>query len=62
MYIGFRDEITMFNLFVHVLLFFVIRTATVLQEGCKFSWFGFVVWHINLSRLFNAKAILLEEQ
>ena len=26
-------------------------------------WFGFFVyWHINLCRLFNAKAILLEEQ
>ena len=27
------------------------------------DWFGFfVLWHINLCRLFNAKAILLEEQ
>ena len=26
-------------------------------------WFGFfVLWHINLSRLFNAKSILQEEQ
>ena len=26
-------------------------------------WFGFFVWwHINLCRLFNAKAILLEQQ
>ena len=41
------------------------------QIGCfynhisviRISWFGFFVkWHINLCKLFNAKAILLEEQ
>ena len=25
-------------------------------------WFGWVLWHINHCRLFNAKSILLEEQ
>ena len=31
--------------------------------GRRMIWFGFFVsWHINLCSLFNAKAILLEEQ
>ena len=35
----------------------------VLQWFYKHFWFGFFVfWHFNLRRLFNAKAILLEEQ
>ena len=33
------------------------------KRTVDWSWFGFfVLWHINLCRLFNAKATLLEEQ
>ena len=40
-------------------------TSTCFRSICytlRLVWFGLVLWHINFCRLFNGKAILLEEQ
>ena len=51
-----RLETALFSKFEH-LKFIVLKTFF------YDIWFGFLVlWHINLCRLFNTKAILLEEQ
>ena len=42
---------------------FVRNFHKLAKRGFGLVWFGFFVyWHINLCWLFNAKAILLEEQ
>ena len=47
--------------FLELLFFF--RTFFIQFKEIRLVWFGyFVSWHINFCRLFNAKAILQEEQ
>ena len=59
-------EVTFIYLFIHLFIFFVDEDDKVscnksFHVSFRFGlvWFGLVLWHINLYRLFNAKSIFM---